>query len=47
MPAGHPGDPFLHDLATQLATNFKIAHPTVQIEIDPHSACALAPDHVA
>jgi cobalt-zinc-cadmium efflux system protein len=46
MPAGHPGDAFLHDLATQLAMNIKIDHPTVQIEIDPHSACALAPDQV-
>jgi cobalt-zinc-cadmium efflux system protein len=46
MPAGHPGDAFLHDLAAELARRFKINHPTVQIEIDPHLACALAPDNV-
>lgn len=46
MPAGHPGDAFLHDLAGELATRFKINHPTVQIEIDPHLACALASDDV-
>ena len=46
MPAGHPGDAFLHDLAAELARRFKINHPTVQIEIDPNLACALAPDHV-
>ncbi|HZZ61296.1 MAG TPA: cation diffusion facilitator family transporter [Roseiarcus sp.] len=46
MPAGHPGDAFLHDLAAELARRFKIDHPTVQIEVDPESACALAPDNV-
>jgi cobalt-zinc-cadmium efflux system protein len=46
MPYGHPGDAFLHDLAAELARRFKIEHPTVQIEIDPESACALAPDNV-
>jgi cobalt-zinc-cadmium efflux system protein len=46
MPAGHPGDAFLHDLAGELATRFKINHATVQIEIDPHLACALASDDV-
>jgi cobalt-zinc-cadmium efflux system protein len=46
MPAGHPGDAFLHDLAGELATRFKINHPTVQIEIDPHLACALASDDI-
>jgi cobalt-zinc-cadmium efflux system protein len=46
MPGGHPGDAFLHDLAAELAKRFKINHPTVQIEIDPHLACALAPDDV-
>jgi cobalt-zinc-cadmium efflux system protein len=46
MPAGHPGDAFLHDLAGELAKRFKINHPTVQIEIDPHLACALASDDV-
>lgn len=46
MPAGHPGDPFLHDLALQLAQRFKIKHPTIQIEVDPYLACALAPKEV-
>jgi cobalt-zinc-cadmium efflux system protein len=46
MPGGHPGDAFLHDLASDLAKRFKIIHATVQIEIDPHMACALAPDEV-
>jgi cobalt-zinc-cadmium efflux system protein len=46
MPAGHPGDAFLHDLAVELAKRFKINHPTIQIEIEPHLGCALAPDDV-
>ncbi|MGO8737489.1 cation diffusion facilitator family transporter [Rhodoblastus sp.] len=46
MPGGHPGDVFLHQLAADLARNFRINHATVQIEIDPDRACALAPEHV-
>ncbi len=46
MPGGHPGDCFLHDLAADLAREFRINHATVQIEIDPDRACALAPDDV-
>jgi cobalt-zinc-cadmium efflux system protein len=46
MPHGHPGDAFLHNLAADLAKRFKINHPTVQIEVDPHLACALAPSEV-
>jgi cobalt-zinc-cadmium efflux system protein len=46
MPDGHPGDAFLHELAGDLAKRFKIIHATVQIEVDPHAACALAPDEV-
>jgi cobalt-zinc-cadmium efflux system protein len=46
MPAGHPGDEFLHELAGDLAKRFKIIHATVQIEVDPQIACALAPDEV-
>jgi len=45
-PGGHPGDAFLHDLAAELARKFRINHPTLQIELDPHRACALAPDDV-
>ena len=46
MPAGHPGDAFLHELAGELAMRFKINHPTVQIETDLHLTCALASDDV-
>jgi cobalt-zinc-cadmium efflux system protein len=46
MPAGHPGDGFLKSLSNELMTHFKIAHATVQIELDPQSTCHLAPDHV-
>jgi cobalt-zinc-cadmium efflux system protein len=46
MPDGHPGDAFIHGLSEELATRFKINHATVQIEIDQHLACALAPDDV-
>jgi cobalt-zinc-cadmium efflux system protein len=46
MPGGHPGDAFLHRLAEDLAHQFRIAHSTAQIEIDPAASCALAPDEV-
>jgi cobalt-zinc-cadmium efflux system protein len=46
MPDGHPGDAFLNELCSDLAERFKINHTTVQIEVDPHIACALAPDEV-
>ena len=46
MPGGHPGDAFLHDLCEDLAHHFKINHATLQIEIEPDRACALAPDEV-
>lgn len=46
IPAGHPGDAFIHDLAEQLDHRFRINHATVQIEIDPQVACALASDEV-
>ena len=47
MPDGHPGDAFLHELRrANSPSRFKINHATVQIEIDPHTACALAPDDV-
>ena len=32
MPAGHPGDGFLHDLQHRLAHDFGIGHATVQVE---------------
>jgi len=46
MPAGHPGDAFLHALAADMAARFQIGHSTVQIETDPGLACALASDEV-
>jgi cobalt-zinc-cadmium efflux system protein len=46
MPGGHPGDAFIHRLSQQLLVKFKINHATVQIEVDQHLACALAPDDV-
>ena len=46
MPGGHPGDAFIHQLSEQLSVKFRINHATVQIEVDQHLACALAPDDV-
>ena len=46
MPAGHPGDVFLHKIAEALAEGFKIGHPTLQVELDPHASCALASEDV-
>lgn len=46
IPAGFPGDGFVHRLSKDLADRFAIRHSTVQIETDPTIACALAPDHV-
>ena len=47
MPAGHPGDAFLHSACHEIATRFAIHHTTLQIEVaDTDLACALAPDHL-
>jgi len=46
MPAGHPGDAFIHELCEGLAARFKINHTTVQIEVEPHLTCALESDDV-
>ena len=47
MPGGHPGDDFLHDACEHLRGDFRIQHPTLQIEVaDTATACPLAPDHV-
>lgn len=43
MPAGHPGDVWLHTLCKELNHHFKIAHSTVQIETEPHTPCPLEP----
>ncbi|MDE1916461.1 MAG: cation transporter [Sphingomonadales bacterium] len=45
MPAGHPGDPFLHELAATLEQRFRIGHSTVQVECEAAS-CSLHPDAV-
>ncbi|BBC74223.1 cobalt transporter [Altererythrobacter sp. B11] len=37
MPAGHPGDGFLHDLAEELSHHFHIGHSTVQVETGSHA----------
>jgi cobalt-zinc-cadmium efflux system protein len=46
MPKGHPGDDFLRTLSHELHDRFKIAHPTLQIELGDAEACKLAPQHV-
>ncbi|MCF2514004.1 cation diffusion facilitator family transporter [Sphingomonas sp. G124] len=43
MPAGCPGDSFLHDASAMLHDRFEIDHSTIQVERDEHEACALAP----
>ena len=40
VPAGHPGDAFLHDLAHELEHSFSIEHATVQIETGADEHCA-------
>lgn len=42
MPAGHPGDAFLRELAHDLDHRFGIGHSTVQVEIT-HGDCELEP----
>jgi cobalt-zinc-cadmium efflux system protein len=46
IPGGFPGDCYLHDIAHRLSHQFGIAHSTIQVETDPATPCALAPDHV-
>ena len=47
IPAGHPGDAFLHTLADALDHKFGICHATVQIEIEEHAFdCALVSELV-
>ena len=47
IPAGHPGDAFLNDLAHALAHDFAICHATVQIETVDHAGHGCAPAHGA
>ena len=44
VPGGHPGDAFLHDVASRLARDFAIHHPTIQVETG--GQCGLAADEV-
>jgi cobalt-zinc-cadmium efflux system protein len=47
IPAGHPGDAFLHTACHELEHHFGIHHATLQIEMaDTAASCALASDHV-
>ena len=47
MPAGHPGDAFLHTLADDLDHKFGICHATVQVETEAHAHdCALVSESV-
>ncbi|KIZ36890.1 MULTISPECIES: cation diffusion facilitator family transporter [Rhodopseudomonas] len=46
IPSGAPGDDYLMEIAHHLRDEFGIAHATFQVETDPGSLCALAPDHV-
>jgi len=46
MPAGHPGDGFLLAACADLSAQFRIGHPTLQIETSAEGRCAFAPDHV-
>jgi cobalt-zinc-cadmium efflux system protein len=41
MPAGHPGDEFLAQVAKELQTKFSIVHATIQVEVDEHVDCEL------
>jgi cobalt-zinc-cadmium efflux system protein len=47
MPAGHPGDACLADVAAALQKRFAIGHATIQVETgDPAHPCVLVPDSV-
>jgi cobalt-zinc-cadmium efflux system protein len=47
MPAGHPGDAALAQIAHELEHRFRIQHATMQIELgDSAEACVLTPENV-
>lgn len=47
IPAGHPGDAVLTQVARELEHRFGIHHTTIQIELaDTDEVCALTPEHV-
>jgi len=43
IPSGHPGDPFLAQIAQGLRERFSIEHPTIQIELG--DSCSLESDN--
>ena len=45
LPAGHPGDTFLLETASELKARFSIEHATLQIEIELDTRCELALGH--
>jgi cobalt-zinc-cadmium efflux system protein len=45
MPAGYPGDEFLHDIAHELGHEFHIGHATVQVETGHEHDCHLHEAH--
>ncbi len=45
-PLVNPGDKFLQDTAEELQAHYGIGHVTLQIEVNPHEACRLAPAEV-
>ncbi|HET9627867.1 MAG TPA: cation diffusion facilitator family transporter [Novosphingobium sp.] len=46
IPAGFPGDSFLHELARELEHDFGIGHATVQVETSAEASCVLHSDRV-
>ncbi|HKX80401.1 MAG TPA: cation diffusion facilitator family transporter [Novosphingobium sp.] len=46
MPGGQPGDGWLHALAHELEHEFRIGHPTIQIETEAGDDCALGDEGV-
>jgi cobalt-zinc-cadmium efflux system protein len=46
IPAGAPGDAFLHGAADMLHRRFRIAHSTIQVETAGEEACQLASPQV-
>ncbi len=44
MPAGHPGDPFLLEVAHDLEHRLGIGHPTIQVETAHDAGCVLEAD---
>ncbi|TCM19488.1 cobalt-zinc-cadmium efflux system protein [Novosphingobium sp. PhB165] len=46
MPEGQPGDAFLQQLAHDLEHDFRIGHPTIQIETEAECVCSLESESV-